>query len=78
MIISVQYPTIAMIVKMTIQNLMASLFSDHPESNGQAPIKRFLHINTSKMSYSSSNNSFVHGTPTSCALGGLYSLKAGG
>jgi hypothetical protein len=47
-------------------------------SNGEAAVKRFLHLNTWKTRRSNLINSYVSTTLTSWALGGLYCLRWGG
>jgi len=78
MTLSAQYPIIIIILEVTIQNPMMSLFSDHPESNVQAAIKWSPHVIACKTSHSNSIDSHVGATRTSLASGGEYCLIAGG
>lgn len=75
--IAPSYLTISMIVKMTIQIPMTSLFCNHPGkhyTSGHGKIYSHQHLETS---HSDSFTFYFSTTPTSCTLGGLSCCRGG-
>lgn len=77
-LISAQYPTIAMMVEMTIQNPTTSLISDHPGKQSQAAMIQFLEVNMWKTSCRNLISCVIVATSTSWVSGGQNSLGEGG